>query len=138
MVPYLETGGSNISLLKTVSSNGSLFRNEGLQFFPSKIRCLQSFISLRNGLLKGFFTSKLIVPKFPYLETGGSNGSLLKTVGSKGSLLSNGGLQSFPSKIWLFLCFSFRNWWFQLIFRIETDDSNGSIFRNWWFQYFPS
>ena len=71
-----------------------------------------------------------MLPMVPYLETGGSdgslnktvgsNGSFLKTVGSKGSLLRNGGLQLLPSKVWGLQCF----------FHLETGGDNDFSLRN--------
>ena len=57
MVPYLEIGGYMFSYIGTEGSKCSLFR---------------------NGLFQCFSVSELTVPKVPYLELGGSNGSLFR------------------------------------------------------------
>ena len=54
-VPYLEPGGSNDFLLKTVGSKGSLLRNGGVAIVPFQNQ---------------------VIPVFYHIETGGSNGSL--------------------------------------------------------------
>ena len=74
----------------------------------------------------------------PYLETGGSNGSLPKTFCSNGSLLRNVCCQWFSSSNCWFQWFFTQKTIIPMVPYLETCGSNGSLLRNWWFLRFSS
>ena len=95
-------------------TNTRLFLNP-IRFWELCSRYANQWPTVNDGLVPFL---KLLVPLVPYLETGGSNGSLPETVGSKGF---------FTHKLVV-----------PIIFQLETDQSSSSIFRKTCFHWFPS